>query len=45
MDGIIYNLSPEEFRKMQLVELDMLIEFNRVCRMFDIKYNGYYTDY
>ena len=31
-------LSPEEFRKMQLVELDMLVEFDRVCRKNDINY-------
>ncbi len=26
------KLSPEEFRTMQLLELDLLIEFDRVCR-------------
>lgn len=33
------ELTPEEFRKMQLLELDMLIEFDRVCRKHDIKYS------
>lgn len=28
----------EEFRKMQLLELDMLIEFDRVCRENNIRY-------
>lgn len=34
----VNELSPEQFRKMQLVELDMLVEFDRVCRKHDIKY-------
>ena len=32
------ELTPEQFRKMQLVELDMLVEFDRVCRENDINY-------
>lgn len=32
------ELSPEQFRKMQLTELDMLVEFDRVCRANDINY-------
>ena len=32
------ELSPEQFRKMQLVELDMLVEFDRVCRKNNIRY-------
>lgn len=32
------ELSPEQFRRMQLTELDMLVEFDRVCRKNDIKY-------
>lgn len=32
------ELSTEQFRKMQLVELDMLVEFDRVCRDNNIKY-------
>ncbi len=31
------KLSPEEFRTMQLLELDMLEELDRVCRKYDIK--------
>ena len=32
------ELSPEQFRRMQLVELDMLVEFDRVCRKNNINY-------
>lgn len=32
------ELTPEEFRKMQLLELDMLVDFDRVCRAHNIKY-------
>jgi lipopolysaccharide cholinephosphotransferase len=32
------ELSPEQFRKMQLCELDMLAEFDRVCRKNNIDY-------
>lgn len=32
------ELTPEQFRKMQLTELDMLVEFDRVCRKHDIGY-------
>ena len=32
------ELTPEQFRKMQLIELDMLIEFDRVCRKNNIRY-------
>lgn len=32
------ELSPQQFRKMQLVELEMLVEFDRVCRANDIDY-------
>lgn len=32
------KLTPEQFRKMQLTELDMLVEFDRVCREHDIPY-------
>lgn len=31
-------LTPEQFRKMQLIELDMLVELDRVCRENGIKY-------
>jgi lipopolysaccharide cholinephosphotransferase len=31
-------MSPEDLRKMQLIQLDMLKEFDRVCRKNDIKY-------
>ena len=32
------ELTSEEFRKMQLLELDMLVDFDRVCRKHNIKY-------
>lgn len=32
------ELTPAQFRKMQLAELDMLVEFDRVCRAHDINY-------
>ena len=32
------ELTPEQFRKMQLTELDMLAEFDRVCRKNNINY-------
>lgn len=32
------ELTPDQFRKMQLVELDMLVEFDRVCRKNNIRY-------
>lgn len=32
------ELTPEQFRKMQLTELDMLVEFDRVCRNNNINY-------
>lgn len=32
------ELSPEQFRRMQLAELDMLVEFDRVCRENKIRY-------
>ena len=32
------ELSPDQFRKMQLIELEMLVEFDRVCRKNNIKY-------
>ena len=36
--GEIKHLSPEEFRKMQLLQLDMVSELDRVCRKYDINY-------
>ena len=32
------ELSPEQFRRMQLTELEMLVEFDKVCRKNDINY-------
>lgn len=32
------ELSKEDFRKMQLIELDLLKEFDRVCRLHNIPY-------
>ena len=37
MDNRKY-LTPQEFRRMQLVELELLKEIDRVCRQNDIKY-------
>ena len=34
----VKELTPEEFRKMQLLQLDMLVELDRVCKANDIKY-------
>lgn len=36
--GKAKELSPEQFRRMQLTELDMLVEFDRICRKNDINY-------
>lgn len=33
------TLSKKDFRRMQLIELDLLIEFDRVCRLHNIKYS------
>ncbi len=33
------ELTPEEFRKMQLLELDMLVDFDRVCKENNINYS------
>ncbi len=32
------KMTPDQLRKMQLTELDMLVEFDRVCRKYNIKY-------
>lgn len=37
MNTIKY-LTSEEFRKMQLLQLDMIVELDKVCRRHDIKY-------
>lgn len=34
----VKELTKEEFRKMQLTELDMLVEFDRICRKNNIRY-------
>jgi len=34
----IKHIKGEEFRRMQLLELEMLIEFDRICRENDIRY-------
>ncbi len=38
MDGKVKYLTPEEFRKMQLLQLDMVSELDRVCREHNIRY-------
>ncbi len=37
--GKVKTLSPEEFRKMQLMQTDMLVELDRVCRKHNITYS------
>jgi len=37
-DNII-KLTPDELRKLQLVQLEMLIELDRICKKFNIKYS------
>lgn len=32
------KMTPDQLRKMQLTQLDMLVEFDRVCRKYNIKY-------
>ena len=32
------ELTPDQFRRMQLIQLDMLVEFDRVCRKNNIRY-------
>lgn len=32
------KLSPKQLRKLQMIELEILIEFDRICRKNDIKY-------
>lgn len=34
----IKKLKPDEFRKMQLLQLDMILELDKVCREHNIKY-------
>lgn len=34
----IKTLTPQEFRKMQLLQLDMLVELDRVCQRHNIRY-------
>ena len=36
--GTIKYLTPEEFRKLQLAQLPLIEELDRVCRKHDIKY-------
>ena len=35
---MVIELPREDFRKMQLLQLDMIVELDRVCRKHDIKY-------
>lgn len=35
----IIKLNAEELRKLQLIELEMLVEVDRICRKNDIKYS------
>lgn len=36
--GTVKYLTPEEFRRMQVVQIPLLEEVDRVCRKYDIKY-------
>ena len=39
MDSVdVREMSREDLRKMQLVQLDLLVELDRICRKYDIKY-------
>lgn len=33
-----YNLSEKELRELQMIELEMLVEVDRICRKYDIHY-------
>lgn len=33
-----YNLSEEELRELQMIEVEMLVEIDRICKKCDIKY-------
>ena len=35
---MIKEIKGKDFRKMQLTELDMLVEFDKVCRKYNINY-------
>lgn len=39
--GNVKEICGEEFRRLQLIELDMAVEFDRVCRKNNIKYAIY----
>ena len=36
--GEIINLTPEQLRTLQLIELEMLVEVDRICRKNHIQY-------
>lgn len=35
---LVKRMSPEELRRLQLIQVDMLIELDRICRKYNIKY-------
>lgn len=35
----IVNIQGEQFRRIQLIQLEMLLEFRRICRLYDIHYS------
>lgn len=39
MAGQAYEITGNELRQLQMVELEMLIEMNRICRKYGIKYS------
>lgn len=35
----LHNITPEELKGLQNIELEMLLEIDRICRKYDIKYS------
>ena len=40
---VAIEILPEELRKMQLLQLEILKEIDRICRKYQIKYTNYIT--
>ncbi len=39
MKGQYKTMPPDDLRKMQLIQLEMLLEFDRICKKIDIQYS------